>query len=268
MVTTGAVQSNHARMTAAAARAAGLDVVLILTAESDNPPVQGNLLLDRLFGATIHYIPPPADPLLATSDVEEAKVAEVLEDLRSKGQRPYFIPVGGSSGVGVLGYFTGTRELVEQLQALDERPSRLYYASGSRGTQAGLTLGAMVHNAPYAVYGIAVSGGESFKKERALRIANEAAALAGVTMRVSEADLFTDQRYIGSGYGISTPECLEAIRLLASTEAILLDPVYTAKAMAGLIDHVRRREVDPASTVVFLHTGGVPALFAHAASLF
>ena len=268
VVTTGAVQSNHARMTAAAARAAGLDVVLILTAEGDNPPVQGNLLLDRLFGATIHYIPPPADPLLATSDVEEAKVAEVLEDLRSKGQRPYFIPVGGSSGVGVLGYFTGTRELVEQLQALDERPSRLYYASGSRGTQAGLTLGAMVHNAPYAVYGIAVSGGESFKKERALRIANEAAALAGVTMRVSEADLFTDQRYIGSGYGIATPECLEAIRLLASTEAILLDPVYTAKAMAGLIDHVRRREVDPASTVVFLHTGGVPALFAHAASLF
>lgn len=268
VVTTGAVQSNHARMTAAAARAAGLDVVLILTAEGDNPPVQGNLLLDRLFGATIHYIPPPADPLLATSDIEEAKVAEVLEDLRAKGQRPYFIPVGGSSGVGVLGYFTGTRELVEQLQALDERPSRLYYASGSRGTQAGLTLGAMVHNAPYAVYGIAVSGGESFKKERALRIANEAAALAGVTTRVSEADLFTDQRYIGSGYGIATPECLEAIRLLASTEAILLDPVYTAKAMAGLIDHVRRREVDPASTVVFLHTGGVPALFAHAASLF
>ena len=268
VVTTGAVQSNHARMTAAAARAAGLDVVLILTAEGDNPPVQGNLLLDRLFGATIHYIPPPADPLLATSDIEEAKVAEVLEDLRAKGQRPYFIPVGGSSGVGVLGYFTGTRELVEQLQARDERPSRLYYASGSRGTQAGLTLGAMFHNAPYAVYGIAVSGGESFKKERALRIANEAAALAGVTTRVSEADLFTDQRYIGSGYGIATPECLEAIRLLASTEAILLDPVYTAKAMAGLIDHVRRREVDPASTVVFLHTGGVPALFAHAASLF
>ena len=266
VVTTGAVQSNHARMTAAAARAAGLDVVLILTADGDNPPVQGNLLLDRLFGATIHYIPLPADPLLATSDIEEAKVAEVLQDLRSKGQRPYVIPIGGSSGVGVFGYFTGTRELVEQLQALDEQPARLYYASGSRGTQAGLTLGAMVHGAPYAVYGIAVSGGESFKKERALRIANEAAALAGVTTRVSQADLVTDQRYIGDGYGIATPECLEAIRLLASTEGILLDPVYTAKAMAGLIDHVRRREIDPASTVVFLHTGGVPALFAHAAS--
>ena len=102
-------------MTAAAARAAGLDVVLILTADGDRPAVQGNLLLDRLFGATIHYIPPPADPLLATSDVEEAKVAEVLQELRSRGQRPYFIPVGGSSAIGVFGYVTGTLEMVEQL---------------------------------------------------------------------------------------------------------------------------------------------------------
>ena len=267
VVTTGAVQSNHARMTAAAARAAGLDVVLILTADGDRPVVQGNLLLDRLFGATIHYIPPPADPLLATSDVEEAKVAEVLQELRSRGQRPYFIPVGGSSAIGVFGYVTGTLELVEQLTSTGEHPTRLYYASGSRGTQAGLTLGAKIHAAPFAVCGVAVSGGESFKKPRALRIANEAATIAGVTTRVTEDDLVTDQRYIGAGYGIATPECLEAIRLLASTEGILLDPVYTAKAMAGLIDHVRRGEVDAGTTVVFLHTGGVPALFAHAANL-
>jgi D-cysteine desulfhydrase family pyridoxal phosphate-dependent enzyme len=264
VVTTGAVQSNHARMTAAAARAAGLDVVLILTADGNDPPVQGNLLLDRLFGATIHYIPPPADPLLATSDVEEAKVAEVLQGLRSRGQRPYFIPVGGSSAIGVFGYVTGTLEMVEQLGSMGEPPTRLYYASGSRGTQAGLTLGAKIHAAPFAVYGVAVSGGEPFKKERALRIANEAATIAGVTTRLTEDDLVTDQRYIGAGYGIATSECLEAIRLLASTEGILLDPVYTAKAMAGLIDHVRRGEVDARTTVVFLHTGGVPALFAHA----
>ena len=205
--------------------------------------------------------PRPADPLLATSDIEEAKVAEVLADLQSKGQRPYFVPVGGSSGIGVFGYVTGTGELVDQLRDIGERPSRLYYASGSRGTQAGLTLGAKVHGAPYAVYGIAVSGGESFKKERALRIANEAATIAALDTRVTEGDLHTDQRYIGPGYGIATPECLEAIRMLATTEAILLDPVYTAKAMAGLIDHVRRREVDPGSSIVFLHTGGVPALF-------
>jgi len=266
VLTTGAAQSNHARMTAAAARAAGLGVHLVLTADA-NPPVQGNLLLDKLFGAVIHYVPPPADPTLATSEEEEAKVAEVLGALRAAGHRPYEIPVGGSSGVGVLGYTHGTREIVDQLSTMDERPARLYFASGSRGTQAGLTLGATWCEASYAVYGVAVSGGESFKRERALRIANEAARLADIDVRVTLDDLITDQGYIGEGYGIATPGCVEAIHLLAETEGILLDPVYTAKAMACLIDHVRSEALDPASTIVFLHTGGVPALFAHA-SLF
>ena len=263
VVTTGAVQSNHARMTAAAACAAGLRVELVLTAETPNPPLQGNLLLDALFGATLHYVPPPKDPTLATSDEEEAKVAEVMANLKARGERPYLIPVGGSSGVGVLGYFTGTKEIVDQLSAMHEQPSRLYFASGSRGTQAGLTLGAKAWGAPYAVYGVAVSGGESFKRERAKRIANEAAALAGVQTRVGDEDLVTDQRYIGPGYGIATPEAIEAIRLVAAHEGILLDPVYTAKAMAALIDHVRTGAVDPATPVLFVHTGGVPALFAH-----
>jgi D-cysteine desulfhydrase family pyridoxal phosphate-dependent enzyme len=266
VLTTGAAQSNHARMTAAAARAAGLKVHLVLTAEA-NPPVQGNLLLDRLFGAVIHYVPPPADPTLATSEEEEAKVAEVLAALRASGERPYEIPVGGSSGVGVLGYTFGTRELVDQLSDAGEQPTRLYFASGSRGTQAGLTLGALWCDAAYAVYGVAVSGGESFKRERALRIANEAARLAAIDVPVTRNDLLTDQGYIGDGYGIPTPGCLEAIHLLAQTEGILLDPVYTAKAMACLIDHVRTGALDPRSSIVFLHTGGVPALFAHA-SLF
>lgn len=112
---------------------------------------------------------------------------------------------------------------------------------------------------------MAVSGGESFKRERAHRIANEAAALAGLTTRVTFDDLHTDQGYIGEGYGVPSRECVEAIRLVAEHEGILLDPVYTGKAMACLIDHVRRGRLDPASSVVFLHTGGVPALFAHAA---
>ena len=264
VLTTGAAQSNHARMTAAAARAAGLGVHLVLTADA-NPPLQGNLLLDRIFGATIHYVPPPPDPTLATSDEEAAKVVEVLDQLRRTGERPYEIPVGGSSGVGVLGYTYGTREIVDQLAAMNVRASRLYFASGSRGTQAGLTLGAKWCEAPYAVYGVAVSGGESFKRERALRIAHEAAAIAGLTVRVTEDDLVTDQQYIGDGYGIPTAACLDAIRLLAETEGILLDPVYTGKAMAALIDHARRGLLDPAVSVVFLHTGGTPALFAHAA---
>ena len=267
VITTGAVQSNHARMTAAAARAAGLDVVLVLTA-SENPPaptLQGNLLLDELFGATIHYLPPPADPTLATSPEEEAKVAEVVADLEKRGERPYVVPIGGSSPTGVLGYTWGTHEIVEQLKAMNERPARLYYASGSRGTAAGIVLGAKLWNAPYQPYGVAVSGGESFKIQRAMRIANGAAGMIGTTIRVTESDLFTDQGYIGPGYGIATPACVEAIRLVAQTEGILLDPTYTGKAMACLIDHVRRGLLDPSSSIVFLHTGGVPALFAHTA---
>jgi 1-aminocyclopropane-1-carboxylate deaminase/D-cysteine desulfhydrase-like pyridoxal-dependent ACC family enzyme len=110
-----------------------------------------------------------------------------------------------------------------------------------------------------------VSGGEPWKRDRALLIANEAAALAGIDTRLTPDDLVTDQNYIGEGYGLATPECLEAIRLVAAQEGVLLDPVYTGKAMACLIDHVRRGVLDPSSTIVFLHTGGVPALFAHAA---
>jgi D-cysteine desulfhydrase family pyridoxal phosphate-dependent enzyme len=263
VITTGAAQSNHARMTAAAARAAGLRVELILTADAD-PPLQGNLLLDRLFGAALHFVPPPHDPTLATSDEEEAKVREVLASLEGRGERPYVIPVGGSSGVGVLGYFSGTQELLAQLAARGDSVHRLYFASGSRGTQAGITLGAKHFNAPYEVYGVAVSGGESFKRDRALRIANEAAAIARIDTRLTPNDLVTDQSFIGEGYGIPTTECLEAIELMAQHEGILLDPVYTAKAMAALIRHVREQALDPAATIVFLHTGGVPALFAHA----
>jgi D-cysteine desulfhydrase family pyridoxal phosphate-dependent enzyme len=267
IITTGAVQSNHARMTAAAACAAGLRTELILTGDDVTPPFQGNLLLDWLFGATLHFLPPPADPTLATNPEETAKVIEVEADLRARGERPYVIPIGGSSAVGVLGYLSASAEIAEQLREQHETAARLYYASGSRGTQAGLTLGAKRSGASYEVYGVAVSGGEPWKRERALRIAKEAAALAGIATRLSEAELSTDQTCIGAGYGIPTPECLEAIHLVAKHEGILLDPVYTAKAMACLIGHVRSGDLDPASTLIFLHTGGVPALFAHGEAL-
>jgi 1-aminocyclopropane-1-carboxylate deaminase/D-cysteine desulfhydrase-like pyridoxal-dependent ACC family enzyme len=171
------------------------------------------------------------------------------------------IPVGGSSGVGVCGYIGGSAELVEQLIDAGITPTRLYYASGSRGTQAGLTLGAALSAAPYRVYGVAVSAGEPEKIERAKRIGNEAAARLGLPERLELNDLFTDQDHIGEGYGIPTTAGLEAIRLLALTEAILLDPCYTSKAMAALIQHIRHGELTPEETIVFLHTGGMPALF-------
>ena len=263
LVTSGAAQSNHARMTAAAACAAGLKIALVLTKNCDHPPVQGNLFLDKLFGAEIHWIDENPNPLFATGADEAAKIEELMADLDKRGERPYLIPIGGSSARGSFGYVTGTLELVSQLFQMGESPSRLYYANGSRGTQAGLALGAKLYSAPYRIHGIAVSGGEPEKTQRALRIAREAAGILGLQSPLTAPDLINDEGYIGPGYGIATPGCVEAIRLLASSEGIALDPVYTGKAMAGMIGHIRRGEIDPSETVVFLHTGGTPALFAH-----
>jgi L-cysteate sulfo-lyase len=259
VVTTGAVQSNHARMTAAAARIAGLKCVLVLSSRYDVPAVEGNLLLDYLFGAEVRFVP-AEDPMLAVGH-DAAVVAEVVRGEAEAGRTAYVIPVGGSSPVGSLGYVSGTAELVEQLRAMGSSPSRLYYASGSRGTQAGLTLGAKLSEAPYALWGIAVSAGEPEKIERAMNAANDAAALLGLPTRITHADLFTDQGFIGEGYGLPTPAGLEAIDLLARTEAILLDPVYTSKGFSALVQHVRSGEIPHTDTIVFLHTGGMPALF-------
>src|SRR5215467_2473776 len=235
VVSSGATQSNHARMTAAAARAVGLDCVLVLSARQADPPLQGNLLLDRLFGATVHFIQANPDPRYAVAADEVEKVAEVVADLTRRRRRPYVIPIGGSSSIGALGYVDGTREIQEQLTSSGLRVDRLYYASGSRGTQAGLELGARVFGVEYRLHGIAVSAGEDEKQRRAARLMNEAAELLGLSTRVDPSELITDQRFIGEGYGIPTAGCREAIRLLARSEAILLDPCYTGKGMAGLI---------------------------------
>jgi D-cysteine desulfhydrase family pyridoxal phosphate-dependent enzyme len=263
LITSGAAQSNHCRMTAAAARAAGMKAALILTKNEPHPTVQGNLFLDKLLGAEIHWIDENPNPMLAVGEEEAAKFAEVTADLERRGERPYVIPIGGSSPVGALGYVTGTLELVTQLFQNGESPSRLYFANGSRGTQAGLVLGAKMYSASYRPFGIAVSGGGQEKIARAIRIATGAAELLGVPSRITEQDLINDEGYVGPGYGIVTPGCLEAVRTLACAEGILIDTTYTGKAMAGMIDHIRRGEVDPSDTVVFLHTGGAPALFAH-----
>ncbi|MGD9902405.1 MAG: D-cysteine desulfhydrase family protein [Vicinamibacterales bacterium] len=263
LITTGAVQSNHARMTAGAARLAGMACELVLTAHAADPRDEGNLLLDRLLGARVHFVP-AVDPMLAVGRDEE-KVREVAAAVQAGGGTPYVIPVGGSSAVGALGYVDGTVELCRQLDAIGAAPSRLYFGSGSRGTQAGLTLGAYLCAAPYRLHGIAVSAGEPEKVERARRAARDAAALLGVGDGVLGAEFVTDQGFIGEGYGVPSPGGLEAAVLTARTEALFLDLTYTAKAMAALVHDVRSGAVAPDEAVVFLHTGGSPALFTAAA---
>lgn len=266
VITTGAAQSNHARMTAAAARVAGLECTLVLTAARMPPDMTGNLLLDHILGADVHVVPASEDPTLPFG-ADAAKVEELVATATARGKRPYVIPVGGSTAFGALGYVLAMLELTAQFVDREIAPDYLYFASGSRGTQAGLTLGARALNATCTLRGIAVSGGEAEKIGRASRVANEAAAMLGIDVRIEPNEVTTDQGYIGPAYGVPTPACLEAISLLARTEGILLDPVYTGKAMAALIDHVRARRLAGHETVVFLHTGGAPALFAHVGAL-
>ena len=258
LVTEGATQSNHARITAAAAAAAGLKSVLVLDVRS-GAEVAGNLLLDHLVGAEVRIVPDKA--------ARTALMEWIGGEPRAAGERPYVIPAGGSVPLGAAAYVAMVGELLAQLAAIGETPSRLYVATSSQGTQAGLVVGARAFSAPFRVLGIAVERPAEALVATCTTLANATAGLLGLDATLLPADVTIDDGFVGGGYGRRTPEGLEAIRLLARTEAVFLDPVYTGKAMAALIAHVRAGALDPAEPVVFLHTGGGPSLFAHGTAL-
>jgi D-cysteine desulfhydrase family pyridoxal phosphate-dependent enzyme len=258
LVTEGAVQSNHARITAAAAVIAGLRSVLVLDARHGSE-VAGNLLLDHLLGAQVRVVPDKA--------TRTALMASIGDELRAAGERPYIIPTGGSVPIGAAGYVTMVAELLAQLVSVAEVPSRLYFPTGSLGTQAGLVVGARAFSAPFSVYGVAVEHPVEDLIADGAALANGTAALLGSDQRFNPTDIRIDGAFIGVAYGVPTEEGIEAIRLLARTEAIFLDPVYSGKAMAALISHARTGELAPNEAVVFLHTGGGPSLFAAGTTL-
>lgn len=268
LVTTGATQSNHARSTAAAARRAEMRAVLVLTADPADPPPApaGNHLLDALLGAEIHFVPPGPPPTAESPCPENPHelqaIRRVMAELVAEGEIPHLLPLGASDAIGTAGYVEAAVELEDQLRMLDVRASRVYVAAGTRGTQAGLVLGRKMIDASWRVHGIAVSPGDPEKTARAVVFTNACAERLGTAVRVGGAEFITHQEYFGEGYAIPTPGCREAIRLLAETEALILDPVYTAKAMAGLLDHIRRGDIRAEETVVFIHTGGTASLFA------
>ena len=253
LLTTGGAQSNHARMTAAAARRLGMEAILFLC---DAPPAeeQGNLLLDRILGAEVRFL--PGLPLEEIYRRMEA----AAEALRHAGRRPYFIPVGGSTALGCLGYVDAVRELAEQ--AGGRAPDALVIAAGSTGTLAGVLLGTRLFLPRTRVYGISVSPPAPAGRRKCARIAAEAAALLGVDWQPAPEEIPILDDWLGAGYGIPTPEGMDALRLAARTEGLLLDPVYTAKALAGAIGLAARSELRPEDEVVYWHTGGAPALFA------
>ncbi len=258
LVTAGGLQSNHCRQTAAVAARLGLDCVLVL---EDSVPLadasylhSGNRLLDRLLGAKLRQV-------AAGTDLERA-VEGICRQLEARGHRPYAIPVGGSNPVGALGYVDCALELLAQAAERRLRIDRIVVASGSAGTQAGLLAGLHGAGASIPVTGISVSAEKGEQEGKVFGLAQATGAHLGIEPPPWRSVL-VDDRFVGPGYGLPTPGTLAAVKLAARREGLLLDPVYTGKAMAGLLALARAGEIAPDERVVFLHTGGAAGLFAY-----
>ena len=253
IITAGAVQSNHARQTAAAAVRFGLRACLVLGGERPHH-WSGNLLLDQLLGADIRW----------AGERDGAQVMnEVAEEMTSLGRRPYIIPVGGSNPIGAGGYVVALEELMEQLAKRELQVDRVVFPTGSAGTQAGMLVGAKALGFAGQIEGISVSRTQQELRPRLEELVAETAAFLGLNVTFTREDFTIHDDYLGAGYGRVGPPEREAIRLSARTEGLLVDPVYTGRAMAGLIDLIRRGVFGPDETVLFWHTGGMPALFAY-----
>lgn len=264
LVTSGAVQSNHVRLTIACANRLGLKTFVVLRGEKPAFPT-GNLLLDHILGtAEIHWVDPKDYATREELVRATERRAELLaEDLRRRGEVPYVIPNGCKPLHSAFAYATCVLELLEQMRALNLAPDVIVTACGTAGTQTGLILGSLLFaQGQVRVVGISVSGKAEALRERIKRNLEEALRFLDLDLRVPESAIEVYDDYIGPGYAVPTPQMREAVELVARSEGILLDPVYTGKAMAGLVDLVRRGVFQKAKTVIFLHTGGVPALFA------
>jgi len=252
------VQSNYLRQLAAACSKLGLKAYFLLSKVrgDEDLEIQGNLLLDLLLGAHVKIVDEDF-PAQRRMKMREALAAE----LEAKGHKVY-IPWYKTKYLNTIAYVNCALELVDQFENLGIEPSYLYLASANV-TQAGLIVGFRYLGIDVKVVGFNPEHWIADARAEVAEYANEAANRLGLDIHISASDVINTNKYIGEAYGVPTKECLDAIKLVARTEGILLDPVYTGKAMAGLIDHIRKGKVKTDATVVFLHTGGNPALFAY-----
>lgn len=264
LITTAAAQSNFCRMTAGAARRAGMRVGLLLRGTGDEA-VQGNLLLDRILGAEIRFTD-NMDPY--ASESHERLLGWVGEERRA-GHHPYLVYIHGGSRPGALatmGYVAGALELAGQLSLLGVRADHLYVAVGSGSTLAGLLLGLRLLDVRTRVVGVCVGELANSVGPKAVEFMDAAAALLGLDNQFGSDLTLTDTQR-GPAYGVATPAAMNAIELLARTEGTVANPVYTGKALAALVDDVRRGVVKRGETVVYLHSGGDPLVYAYADEL-
>lgn len=265
VLTCGAMQSNHVRQTAAAASRLGLRCIVLL--EQKFPQFgepycdSGNVLLDRLLGATVRSFPAGTDMT--------AQLHAAAGSVRAEGGRPYIIPVGGSNPVGTLGYVECAFEIAAQARAMGLRIDHLVHATGSAGTQAGLVLGFAMQELGTRVLGISVGAARDVQEARVHALAAATAErLLGLSRGVLQrSSIEVDAGHVGAGYGHPTSAMQDALRLAAQTEGLVLDPVYTGKAMAALIANVDSGRFRRGDNIVFLHTGGAPGLFGYSAAL-
>jgi len=259
LVTIGGLQSNHARQTAAAAAKFGFACELVLEDVEGTPKEDyydnGNILLDKLFGASIH--------LLGEGEDSQAFSNQLMTVLAEEGKSPYFIPVGGSNEIGCLGYVRCANEILDQIAEQGIELNQIVLASGSAGTQAGLLAGLIAANSSIPVVGISISRDAEAQHLLVESLLEKTLSLMGGDPRLAKGRVVTCGDYVGGGYGITTPGTIEAINMFAQLEGVLLDPVYTGKGMSGLIDMCRTQAFPENHSILFLHTGGSQALFAY-----
>lgn len=264
--TYGATQSNHAMQTVSACRRRGLTPVLYLVAvvEPDERDIRANLLLDRIMGAEVHIVNIEEGETEEDAEERSFKMAkEHMARLEAEGHRCYEVPMGGASEIGSAGFAAGFVELEEQMESLGLRADYIFHATGTGGTMAGLQAGKKLLGSGTEIISINVSYKEESYLQRSADLANRTlAAIGAADVKVTPQDLHTDLNYYLPGYEIPNEASSEAIRLLAREEGLLLDPVYSGKAFAGMLDYIRTGRVPAGSTVVFWHTGGATALFA------
>ena len=249
LVSGGAQQSNHCRQTAAAAARFGFKCILVLTGEKPKQP-SANLLLDELFGAEIVHVPERKD--------RDRILQETFNRAAKDGMRPYLVPYGGSSPTGALGYAFAMKEFMDQNGNADW----IVFATSSGGTQAGLLLGQRVFGYKGQLLGISIDESEEWLKNHVSELASAASLKLGKHIKFTPDEVLANANYCSAGYGVLTEQEREALRMFANLEGLLLDPVYTGRAAAGMLDLIRKGFFKKDETVLFLHTGGQPALFA------
>jgi L-cysteate sulfo-lyase len=259
VLTQGATQSNHTRQTAACAAKMGIDCHILLedrTGKRDHDYTEnGNVFLDFLHGASVEGRPSNPDM--------NGELAKVGERMKAEGRKPYLIPGGGSNPVGALGYVNAAMELIGQANDIGLRIDQVVQATGSAGTQAGLIAGLAGIRSGVPLLGICVRAPRDKQEENVFKLACATAELCGASGAVRREEVVANSDYVGTGYGFPTAEGIDAIKMLARLEGILVDPVYTGKAMAGLIDLIRKGSFKKGQNIVFVHTGGSAGLFGY-----